>query len=133
MLPFNLTTVKIEKVMLVDDEPDIRMIGEVSLGDVGGWQVSLATSGQEALDKVASVKPDVILLDVMMPNMDGPTVLTQLKENADTGEIPVIFMTAKARESDIQHYMSLGAKGVITKPFDPMKLPEQVKSIIGQS
>lgn len=117
------------RVLHVDDEPDIREIARVALGDVGGLEVVSAGSGVEGLREAASWKPDLILLDVMMPGMDGPTTLTRLRDCPDTAGIPVIFMTAKVRGHEIDHYMTLGAMGVISKPFDPMTLADEVRTI----
>jgi two-component system OmpR family response regulator len=123
-------SVAISKVMLVDDDEDLRMIGRIALVDVGGLSVVIARGGEEALQLAESEQPDVILLDVMMPGMNGATTLARLHENEATASIPVIFMTARAYEEDIEHYMRLGAVGVIVKPFDPMGLAEQVRRIL---
>ena len=119
----------VEKIMLVDDESDIRRIGELSLSRVGGWQVTLASSGQEALEKVSGSNPDLILLDVMMPGMDGPQTMARLRAEVDTRDIPIIFITAKVQRKEVERYLALGAVGVIAKPFDPMTLPNEVKRI----
>ena len=120
----------IAKVLLVDDEPDIRKIGEMSLRRVGGWDVVLASSGREAVALAASARPDVILLDVMMPDMDGPTALAELRARPATAEVPVIFITAKVQKHEIDRYLSLGVAGVIRKPFDPLGLPADVLRIV---
>ncbi|WNG39068.1 response regulator [Archangium minus] len=120
----------IRKVLLVDDEDDIRTIGHLSLSRVGGWQTVLAASGAEALTKAAAEQPDLILLDVMMPGMDGPTTLVQLRAQASTAKTPVIFMTAKIQKQEVTRYLELGAVGVIGKPFDPMTLPAEIKRLL---
>ncbi|HSN97695.1 MAG TPA: response regulator [Candidatus Nanopelagicales bacterium] len=117
-------------VLLVDDDADIRTIGSLALGDVGGWRTLLASSGQEAIELAVVERPDVVLLDVMMPEMDGPSVLVALQGRAETSAIPVIFMTAKAQKHELSRFRSLGATGVITKPFDPMQLAEEVRRIV---
>jgi len=122
--------VPIAKVLMIDDEPDIRQVGRMSLKAVGKWQVVLANSGAEGVDAASREQPDVILLDVMMPGMDGPTTFARLKEQTTTAHIPVIFMTAKAQHHEIEHYLSLGAAGVIGKPFDPMTLPKEITRIV---
>lgn len=122
----------LRRILLVDDEPDIRTIGQMSLRVVGRWEVVLASSGAEALRLAASEQPDLILLDVMMPTTDGPAVLSQLKANAATAQIPVIFMTAKVQRQEVEHYLSMGVCGVISKPFDPMLLPQEILKIVGQ-
>lgn len=121
---------KVSKVLLVDDEADIRRIGELSLKAVGKLQVFLAKSGFEALEMAKRENPDVVLLDVMMPGMDGPTTLERLRCDVDLAQIPVIFMTAKVQRQEVETYSKLGALGVISKPFDPMTLPKQLFSII---
>jgi CheY-like chemotaxis protein len=120
----------IRKVLLVDDEDDIRTIGQLSLSRVGGWQTVLAASGAEALARAAAEQPDLILLDVMMPGMDGPTTLGQLRAQASTAQTPVIFMTAKIQKQEVARYLELGAVGVIGKPFDPMTLPAEIKKLL---
>lgn len=120
----------VSKVLLVDDEPHIRRIGELSLKGVGKWTVVLASNGNEALDKVEHEKPDVILLDVMMPGMDGQETLAHLRARPATAEIPVIFMTAKVQKHEVDRYREAGAAGVIPKPFDPMALPSQILDIL---
>lgn len=123
----------IEKILLVDDDSDLRRIGQLSLSNVGKWAVTLACSGQEALKLACDAEPDVILLDVMMPDMDGPTTLHQLKSNRATAHIPVIFLSAKVQVHEIDDYISLGAAGVIIKPFDPMTLPDEIRQLVGQT
>ena len=120
----------LRKILLVDDEPDIRKIGEMSLRAVGKLQVVQAASGAEALELAARERPDAILLDVMMPGMDGPTTLAQLKARPETAAIPVVFMTAKAQPREVERLRSLGARGVIVKPFDPMALPAEVRRLV---
>lgn len=122
---------EIRKVMLVDDEVDIRTIGEMALESVGQWQVVAAASGEEALELAARERPDVILLDVMMPKMDGPTTFARLREQPDTADTPVIFMTAKVQKQEVARYLDLGASGVIAKPFDPMTLPDEIRRTLG--
>ena len=121
---------KINKVLVIEDEPHIRRIGELSLKGVGKWEVVLAASGAEGLAAAASTQPDVILLDVMMPGMDGPTTLAELRAQPNTSNIPVIFITAKVEKHEVERYLALGAVGVISKPFDPLKLPGDIERII---
>ncbi|MFP2959039.1 response regulator [Myxococcus sp. 1LA] len=123
-----MTTVR--KVMLVDDEDDIRTIGNLSLSRVGGWQTVLAASGSEALEKGSAEKPDLILLDVMMPGMDGPTTFGKLRAQVATAHTPIIFMTAKIQKQEVARYLELGALGVIGKPFDPMTLPQEIRKLV---
>lgn len=119
----------LERILYVEDEPDIQAVAKLALEMVGGYQVMICSGGQEALDKVGGFAPDIILLDVMMPGMDGPTTLQNLRANPATATIPVIFLTAKVQPSEVAHYQSLGALDVIAKPFDPMALAGQVRKI----
>jgi len=114
----------------VDDEPDIREVVELSLGLDPDFTVRSCGSGKDALAVAAEWQPDFILLDVMMPVMDGPATLVQLRENARTADIPVIFMTARAQAREVDRFRSLGAVGVIPKPFDPMTLAASVRSYV---
>lgn len=121
---------EVQSVLLVDDDDDLRMIGRMALANVGGFEVHCASNGAEALTLAVERSPDVIVLDVMMPGMDGPTVFNRLRETAQTREIPVIFMTAKLREHDLAAYRGLGATGIIPKPFDPMTLADRVRELV---
>ena len=123
---------KIEKVLLVDDDPRIRKIAQISLQGVGGWDVQVVASGFEAIEAAKADRPDVILLDVMMPEMDGPTTLARLREIEEVATIPVIFFTAKVQKQEVDSYLALGAAGIISKPFDPMKLPGEIQEILDQ-
>jgi CheY-like chemotaxis protein len=117
-------------VLLVEDDEDIRTVGELALGRVGGLVVRTAASGQEALDLACAEPPDAILLDVMMPGMDGPEVLQRLRENPCTREVPVVFLTAKAHRDEVSRLRALGVAGVLTKPFDPMALATELLAIL---
>jgi CheY-like chemotaxis protein len=120
----------IAKVLLVDDDQNIRFVAQVSLEGLTKWHIVLAESGEEALRKATADKPDVIVLDMMMPGMDGPTTFAKLREQPGLASVPIIFMTAKVQTQEVQSYLDLGAAGVITKPFDPMKLPEDICRIV---
>lgn len=116
------------RILHVEDEPDIREVVEISLSFDPDFVTQSCDSGQEALAIAADWSPDIILLDVMMPVMDGPATLAQLQNNARTAEIPVVFMTARAQTHELDLFRSLGAVGVIPKPFDPMTLAATVRS-----
>jgi len=118
-------------VLIVDDEDHIREVVQVSLEIVGKLKVSTACSGKEGLVKAETEQPDAILLDVMMPDMDGLTTFRQLQDNPVTRHIPVLFLTAKVQSSDRHAFLTLGVKGVITKPFDPLRLANQVSTALG--
>lgn len=117
---------QLRTVLYVDDEPDIREIVEMALGLIGNLAVSTCASGEQALKVIPTLKPDLVLLDVMMPAMDGPTALSRMRADTTLPMIPVIFVTAKAMPQEIAHFRKLGAAGVIAKPFDPMDLGKQV-------
>ena len=117
------------KILHVDDEADIRDITQLSLELDPGFDVASVASAAAALDRIPDFAPDIILLDVMMPEMDGPVFLNVLRSRSDTAGIPVIFMTASAQLHMVDELRSMGAAGVITKPFDPMVLAKDVKKI----
>lgn len=119
----------LQRVLYVEDDADIRTIALLALETVGGVEVKACPSGAEALEAARSFQPDLLLLDVMMPGMDGPTTLAGLRQLPLTAKVPVVFMTAKVQASEVEHYRSLGAVGVITKPFDPMTLASQVEDL----
>jgi len=116
------------RILHVDDEPDIREIVDLSLSLNPDFQVRACASGSEALTAAAEWSPELILLDVMMPQMDGPTTLSCLRKNPKTTEIPVLFMTARAQPREVEQFIALGAQGVISKPFDPMTLAFTVRN-----
>ncbi|HEY5756842.1 MAG TPA: response regulator [Steroidobacter sp.] len=119
----------LREILYVDDEPDIREIVQMALGLMPALSVSTADSGMRALQSMRESKPDLVLLDVMMPNMDGPTTLQQMRSQPELQAIPVIFMTAKAMPQEVARFRALGAAAVIAKPFDPMLLAEHVLAI----
>lgn len=120
----------INKILYIEDELDIQAITKIALCDIGGFTLEICSSGKEAIQKISSFNPDLILIDVMMPEMDGPETLIQLKKIKGMESIPVIFMTAKVQTQEIEYYKSLGAINVISKPFDPMNLAQQIKNIL---
>lgn len=121
-------TGELRRILLVEDNPDIRTIVKAALEMVGGFEVHACATGAEALAAVAGFAPQLILLDVMMPDLDGPGVLARLRERPDVAGIPVVFLTAKATKDEVQRLRALGAADVLTKPFDPMTLHEKVKA-----
>ena len=118
------------KVLLVDDEEDIRKIGRLSLEAVGRFQTLVASSAREGIELAAAELPDLILMDMMMPNMDGLAALAELRRRPELRHIPVVFMTAKVQPFEVAHYLAMGAAGVIQKPFDPMMLPDELRRIV---
>ena len=120
---------ELKRILYVEDEGDIRTVTAMALEAVGGFTVITCSSGIEALATAPDASADLILLDVMMPGMDGLATISALRGLSQTADTPVIFMTAKVQASEIQHYMHLGATGVIAKPFDPMTLSAQISEI----
>ena len=118
------------KVLVVDDDDDIREITGVALELVGGWQVLDTDRGTTALTMAADEQPDLVLLDVMMPDLDGPTTFRRLQEDPRTRHIPVILLTAKAQVGERRVWDDLAVLGVIAKPFDPMGLVEQIDRLL---
>jgi CheY-like chemotaxis protein len=118
------------KILIIDDDEDIRMIARLSLSRVGGMEVVEAASGAEGVRRAQDERPDVILLDMMMPTMDGSQTLAALRAQPDTAGTPVIFLTAKAVNAEVEHMRALGAAGVLIKPFDPRTLAEDVRALI---
>jgi two-component system, OmpR family, response regulator len=116
------------RILYVDDEPDIREVVDISLGQYSDFEVRECASGAEAIATAAEWSPALILLDVIMPGMDGPATLAQLRKNPQTSAIPVLFMTARTQAREVEHMIALGAKGVIAKPFDPMTLAFVVRN-----
>lgn len=119
------------KIMYVEDEPDIREVAEFALEDEG-FELLFCACGQEALDQVLEFSPDLILLDVMMPGMDGPSTLAQLRELPGLATTAVAFLTAKVQPNEVESFLALGALKVIAKPFDPMALPEQIRELLAR-
>jgi CheY-like chemotaxis protein len=120
-------------VLHIEDDPDIRAIAELALVTVGGLEVTQSASGAEAIVAAAERIPDLLLLDVMMPDMDGPETLRRLRSLPGMGLIPAVFMTAKAQPGEISRYHALGAIGVIPKPFDPLTLADEVRKLWDQA
>jgi CheY-like chemotaxis protein len=118
------------KVLVVDDEDDIRRIAMLSLIGVGGMEVAEASGGWEGIRRAREDCPDVILLDMMMPGMDGLATLRALRGDPDTSGIPVVFLTATAMSAEVDRLKALGARGVLIKPFDPMALPGQLRELL---
>jgi CheY-like chemotaxis protein len=119
----------LKRILYVEDEPDIQAVAKLALESVGGFTVKICGSGSEALKEAPGFTPDLILLDVMMPGMDGPTTFKALREIPQMAATPVIFMTAKVQPHEVAHYKELGAIDVISKPFDPMTLSTTINDI----
>lgn len=122
---------ELKRILAVEDEPDIRLVLEVALRTVAGFDLKVCCSGREALREAPDFKPDLILMDVMMPEMTGPETLAALRDIPDTAETPIIFLTAQAQPEEVEHFQELGALGVIGKPFDPMTLADDVRRVWG--
>ncbi|NQD36567.1 response regulator [Permianibacter sp. IMCC34836] len=117
----------LSRVVYVEDEPDIQAIVRIALEAIGGLQVTIFNSGQEAIARAADQQPQLLVLDVMMPGLDGPSTLRLLREQTRLQQVPAIFMTAKAQPQEIEQLLRQGAIAVVSKPFDPMQLAEQLQ------
>jgi CheY-like chemotaxis protein len=120
-------------ILVIDDSRLIRQVAQVALARVDTWQVLTVESGHEGLELAAREQPDVVLLDAVMPDLDGPATLRLLRQAVATRDIPVVFLTGKSEDDDRRRFEALGATAVIAKPFDPQTLPEQVASALGWS
>ncbi|MGY6552871.1 MAG: response regulator [Erythrobacter sp.] len=118
------------KVLYVDDDPDIREIAMMALSLDPQCDARCAPDGASALKMIAAWMPDIVLLDVMMPHLDGPATLMKLREEPRTADLPVVFITARAQKLEIQNFAMLDARGVIAKPFDPMMLSQKVREFL---
>lgn len=118
------------RILVVDDDPDVRSVISLSLGRVGNMEVVEAHSGHDAIERLRRAAYDAIVLDVMMPGLDGPSTLELIRTEFGDVETPVIFITAKVQPSEVRRLTSIGAAAVIAKPFDPMTLPDEVRTII---
>lgn len=119
------------RILIIDDEDDIREVAKASLELMGGFTVLVASSSKEGLSKAAIEQPDAILLDVMLPDMDGTTTFKHLQQNPATSQIPVILLTAKVQSADQRQFADLGVWAVIPKPFDPINLANQISEVLG--
>ncbi|MEL6779790.1 MAG: response regulator [Cyanobacteria bacterium J06597_16] len=120
-----------KQILMIDDEVDIQTVARIGLTTLSGWDVLTASSGAEGIAQALRRQPDAILLDVMMPDMDGVATLKALKADAQTQAIPVIFLTAKSKAADRKKLYEAGAQGVINKPFDPTTLASQISGFLG--
>ena len=119
----------LERILYVEDDPDIQTIAMMVLETISGYDVTACSSGKDAIAAAQNFTPDLILLDVMMPGMDGPETLSELRKLSGFESIPAVFMTAKVQPQEVEGYLHLGAVGVIAKPFDPMTLAEELEKI----
>ena len=119
----------LERILYVEDEPDIRAVAKIALETVGGFVLNTCNCGTQALQEAEGFKPDLLLLDVMMPGLDGPSTLAGLRKLPQTAFTPAVFMTAKVQAAEMAYYASLGAIGVIAKPFNPMTLAKELREL----
>ena len=118
-------------VLIIDDESDIREVAQLGLELIAGWQVATASGGSEGLAQASAHRPDAVLLDVMMPDIDGPETLRLLRADPATETVPVVFLTARSQVADVEWLEGLGASGVIPKPFDPVNLADDLTKVLG--
>ena len=119
------------RVLIIDDEDDIREVAALSLEATAGWDILTASSGAEGISIAAAKQPDAILMDVMMPGVDGPTTFKAMQENPALANIPVLLLTAKVQGVDQRRFAGLGLAGILFKPFDPLTLAEQISEALG--
>jgi two-component system, OmpR family, response regulator len=127
-----VTRPALERVLLVEDDPDISEIAEMALATVGGLNVLACGTGGEALRRVGEFAPQMAVIDVMMPGMDGPSLFQALRARPDTRAMPIVFMTAKVQPEEMARWRALGAADIVAKPFDPMKLADRLREIWGK-
>jgi CheY-like chemotaxis protein len=118
-------------ILIIDDESDIRDVAQMGLQLISGWVVATASSGFDGVAQASADRPDAILLDVMMPDMDGPETLRLLRADPSTAVVPVVFLTARSQVADMEWLKGLGASGVIPKPFDPITLADDLTKVLG--
>ena len=119
------------RILIIDDEDDIREVAGLSLETVADWEVILASSGAQGIARAVAEQPDAILLDVMMPVMDGPATFRELRKHPATAHIPVLLLTAKVQSTDQRRFADLGVEAVLFKPFDPLTLSTQIADALG--
>jgi CheY-like chemotaxis protein len=120
-----------KRILIIDDEDDIRAVASLSLETIAGWEVETASSGSLGLARAIEYQPDAVLLDVMMPGMDGPTTFRALRQNPSTAHIPVLLLTAKVQSNDQRRFADLGVEAILFKPFDPLTLATQISAVLG--
>ncbi|MBB6142769.1 CheY-like chemotaxis protein [Silvibacterium bohemicum] len=119
------------RILIIDDDDDIREVAALTLEMVAGWDVVSANSGSNGIERAQEASPDAILLDVMMPGMDGPTTFQELQKIPETAKIPVILLTAKVQGADQKRFAELGVAAILFKPFDPLTLAKQMSDALG--
>ena len=119
----------LNRILLVEDDPDIQTVTSLALGTFGGFDVHICGSAHDAVQAAAGFRPDLILLDVMMPGMDGIEALSALRRDPDVGQVPVVFLTARVQPQEVERYRSLGSLAVIAKPFEPSELAARIRDI----
>ncbi|MCU1323564.1 MAG: response regulator receiver protein [Acidobacteriaceae bacterium] len=124
-------TTLMRKILIIDDEDDIREVAALSLEAIAGWEILTASSGAQGILIAAAQQPDAILMDVMMPEVDGPTTFGLMKQNPEVAGIPVLLLTAKVQGVDQRRFANLGVSAVLFKPFDPLTLAQQISDALG--
>lgn len=119
----------LKRILYVEDEPDIQVVARLALENIGGFTLKVCSSGNEAVGAAAEFAPDMIVLDVMMPGLDGPTTLQELRKIRSLANTPAVFMTAKVQPQEVAHYKRIGAIDVIVKPFDPITLSSSLTAV----
>lgn len=123
---------ELKRILYAEDEKDIQEIVRISLGELGGFEIKICSSGGELLEAFDEFDPQLVLMDVMMPGMDGIETFKNLKLKPSFNDRPLVFMTAKVQTNEVQEYKDLGAVEVISKPFNPIELPDRIRDIWNQ-
>lgn len=121
--------ITLQRILLADDEPDILEISRIALESVGGFEVSVCSSGKGLLDRISEFEPDLIVVDVLMPDMTGPEIFEEIRRRPEFDEIPVIYLTGVIQEEELEDLRKTGVADVILKPFDPMTLADRINGI----
>ena len=123
-------TITLQRILLADDEPDILEISRIALESVGGFEVSVCSSGEKLLERLSGFQPDLIIVDVLMPDMTGPEVFEEIRRRPEFDEVPVIYLTGVIQEEDLEDLRKTGVADIILKPFDPMTLADRINGVL---
>lgn len=122
--------ISLQRILLADDEPDILEISRIALETVGGFEVSVCLSGKTLLERLPEFKPDLVIVDVLMPDMTGPEVFEEIRQRPEYDEVPVIYLTGVIQEEELEDLRETGVADIILKPFDPMTLADRINGVL---
>jgi len=123
-------TITLQRILLADDEPDILEISRIALESVGGFEVSVCSSGEKLLERLSEFQPDLVIVDVLMPELTGPEVFEEIRRRPEFDEVPVIYLTGVIQEEDLEDLRKTGVADIILKPFDPMTLADRINGVL---